>query len=153
MIDRHRQGTPNNSASSLNYSGHHHHQLQQQSQSQQHRHAASSINNNTPPRFQHALEALSIQESELQELLDEEGGFAELKCSLNSRRAITNNLVKQGIHFYVKEHQSKRQRRDSSINNSITGQVSSMEDSSENINSSSADDRSGDRRRSNDDAM
>ena len=60
------------------------------------------------------MEALSVSESDLKELLDQEGGLDALKQSLKSRGAVTNTLVKQGIHFYVKDRTTSTMMMDDS---------------------------------------
>lgn len=55
-------------------------------------------------RFHRAVHAMSLSNTDVQELLDrDENFFSSLKQSLRSQNAITNSLIKQGVHIYVRE--------------------------------------------------
>ena len=71
------------------------------------------------------MEALSVTEAEMHELLETEGGLDALKQSLKSRGAVTNNLIKQGIHVYMAENRAN-------LNSSMDG--SRMNDSRRALN-------------------
>lgn len=60
-----------------------------------------------PLRFHRAMEALSVSEADVHELLESEGGFQALQQSLKRSGAVTNTLIQQGIHVYVAESRVK----------------------------------------------
>lgn len=70
--------------------------------------------------FQGAVEALSVREKDLKQMLDREGELESLKKSLRKQGAVTNSMIKQGLHLYVmqrnmennaKSRRTKRQIR------------------------------------------
>ena len=56
-----------------------------------------------PDRLRCAFDALSLTEDDVKNLIDQEGGLELLKKSLRREGAVTNCLVKQGLHLYVRE--------------------------------------------------
>ena len=54
-------------------------------------------------RFQRQLDHLKYSESDLAQLLQQKGGFRRLQQSLRKSGAVTNQLLKQGLHFYVRD--------------------------------------------------
>jgi len=61
-----------------------------------------------PVQFQHALQVLTVTPDDWRDLLGEEGEFQALQKSLRARGAITNLVVQQGIHFYIKNRRDRR---------------------------------------------
>ena len=56
-----------------------------------------------PERFRGAFEALAMREDDVRLIFEQEGGLESLKKSLRQQGAVTNALVKQGLHLYVRE--------------------------------------------------
>jgi hypothetical protein len=71
------------------------------------RNSSSKVNNRVTveERYEYALEQLRFSQADLIHLIyDTQGGFEGLQKSLKSSGAVTNSLLKQGLHFYIKKH-------------------------------------------------
>ena len=69
----------------------------------------------TPPpdkvdfgQFEKPLRSLSFSEQDLRSILENRDDFISLKNELKRKGAVTNSMLKEGIHFYVQNCLEKR---------------------------------------------
>ncbi|CAB9526030.1 expressed unknown protein [Seminavis robusta] len=63
------------------------------------------------PLFEKEKAALSYTDRDIQSIIMEDEAFRNLKASLRQRGCITNNYLKENVHFYVRHVKQVRQRR------------------------------------------
>lgn len=81
--------------------------------------AAASLKNGYPPSYQPqerqqvvVLHAERLRrESDISFLLESPEQFANLKRELRRSGAVTNSVLKHGIHFYARDHQRRAAKR------------------------------------------
>ena len=75
---------------------------------------------NTPTVASSSLEnsfrRLSFTDKELEEVIDDPEQFRSLKTQLRQKGAITNTMLKEGIHFYVQDCLEYKRQSDSPAN-------------------------------------
>ena len=71
------------------------------------------------------LRRLSFTGKELQQVIDDPEQFRMLQCQLREQGAITNSMVKEGIHFYVQTCLEDKQQRLLSLSSSSSSESNS----------------------------